>query len=245
MEHLRNMSKLGKFIAARLTPEGELGLHLTLGVLSLAGAVWLFGGIAEEVMGADKMTDVDAQVAQWFHAHATSGLTRFMLAVTYLHSSISIGVLSALLGTYFYMSNARYWLLSLVVAVPGGMLLNVLLKHIFTRSRPTFSNPILTLYTYSFPSGHTAAATLFYGIIASYLVCLTRDWGTRSAIVAGAVLMVLLVGMSRLYLGVHFLSDVLAAMVESCAWLSICITASSTLRRHRAAGRGQQQRGSA
>ena len=232
-------TRLGRFVAARLTPDGELGLHLTLGVLVLVLAVWIFGSIAEDVMAAEKITLLDVQVAQWLHAHATSAVTRFMLAVTHLHSGIGIGILSALLGTYFFLNQARYWLLALAISVPGGMLLNVLLKYTFTRARPSFANPILTLSTYSFPSGHTAAATLFYGIIAAYLVCLNRTWNARAAIMAGAVLMVLLVGLSRMVLGVHFLSDVLAAMAESCAWLAICITGVSTLRRRRAARSGQ------
>jgi membrane-associated phospholipid phosphatase len=113
--------------------------------------------------------------------------------------------------------------------------LNVLLKYTYMRARPSFDDAILTLATYSFPSGHTAAATLLYGIIAAYLVCLTPRFGLRGAIVAGAVLMVALVGASRVYLGVHYASDVLAAVVESCGWLAVCITASSTLRRRRSA----------
>jgi undecaprenyl-diphosphatase len=73
-----------------------------------------------------------------------------------------------------------------------------------------------------------------YGVIAAYLACLTPRFGVRAAIVAGAVLMVALVGASRVYLGVHYASDVLAAIFESCGWLAVCITASSTLRRRRA-----------
>jgi undecaprenyl-diphosphatase len=79
------------------------------------------------------------------------------------------------------------------------------------------------------------AATLFYGLLASYLV--TRGW--RWLPLAGAVLMVLLVACSRMYLGVHYLSDVLAAMAEGVAWLAICVTGVSTWRRRREAGKRQ------
>ena len=98
--------------------------------------------------------------------------------------------------------------------------------------------PILRLSTYSFPSGHTAAATLFYGIIAAYLVCRAQAWPVRAAVMLVAALLVLLVGASRIYLGVHFFSDTLAAVAESCGWLSVCLTAGATLRRRRP-GRGQ------
>lgn len=219
---------------ARLSPEGVLGLHLTIGVLLMVCGAWLFGSIAEDVVEADAITRLDLQVAQWLHVHATDAMTRVMLAVTHLHGVAGVSALGALLGLYFYHKTAYYWLMTLGAALPCGMLLNVLLKYTFQRARPSFDNPILTLTTYSFPSGHTAAATLFYGTLAAYLVCVTRAWGVRAAIMSVAVLMVALVGLSRMYLGVHYLSDVLAAIAGSSTWLIICITASSTLRRRRA-----------
>jgi membrane-associated phospholipid phosphatase len=225
---------VNKFVAARLSPEGELGLYLTIGIVLLLCAAWIFGSIAEDVVEADTIVRIDLAVAQWFHAHARAGVTQAMLAVTHLHGVAGVSALGLMLGLYFYLKKAYYWLLTLAVALPGGMLINVLLKYVFQRARPTFENPLLTLATYSFPSGHTAAAALFYGTLAAYLVCGTRSWRVRAAVMAAATLMVLLVGLSRIYLGVHYLSDVLAALAESCAWLTVCITASSALRRRRA-----------
>jgi undecaprenyl-diphosphatase len=92
---------------------------------------------------------------------------------------------------------------------------------------------LLTLSTYSFPSGHTAAATVFYGLLACYLLRRVQAWPARAAIAAACCLMVALVALSRMYLGVHYLSDVLAASAEGAAWLATCITAVSTLQRRR------------
>ena len=225
--------RLQKFIAARVSPEGELGLHLTFGVLVLALAAWAFGGIADEVREAGPILALDQAVAAWLHARTSAGLTRLALAWTNLHSLAGITLLSVLLGAYFYRRGARLWLLTLAVAVPGGLLLNVLLKYLFERARPVSHDAILSLSTYSFPSGHTAAATLFYGIIAAYVVCHTDRWPVRLAVSVLAALMVVLVGASRIYLGVHFFSDTLAAVAESCGWLTVCITAGATLRRRR------------
>jgi len=97
---------------------------------------------------------------------------------------------------------------------------------------------LLSLLTYSFPSGHTAAATVFYGLLACYLVRRVHAWRARVAIALAAAAMVVLVALSRMYLGAHYLSDVLAAAAEGAAWLAICITAVSTLHRRRLA-RGQ------
>ena len=227
--------RLQQFVAARLTPGEALGLHFTVGVAVMLFAVWVFGSIAEEVIEAEELVFIDDWIARWFNAHATPGFTQVMLVITHAHNTAGMLVLTTVLGIYFYIRKARYWLLALLVSVPGGMLLNVALKNIFQRARPSLDNPLLTLTTYSFPSGHTVAATLFYGLLAAYLVCLPGKWKYRFLIALGACVLVSLVGLSRMYLGVHYLSDVMAAVAVGCAWLAICITGVSTLRRRRAA----------
>jgi undecaprenyl-diphosphatase len=234
LEH-QIFNKFIRFIEARLSPGGEFGLHLTAGLALVAAAAAVFGDLAEDVMGKEAITVLDQQVAQWFHAHAFEPLTGFMLGVSLTHTGYGMAVLVAALGWYFWRVKARYWLLALLVSVPTGALLNVALKYHFQRVRPAFDEPLVTLMTYSFPSGHTSAATLFYGLLASYLVIARPQWHVRLGTVLGCCLMVLLVALSRVYLGAHFLSDVLAAMAESVAWLAVCITAISTLRRRREA----------
>jgi undecaprenyl-diphosphatase len=107
----------------------------------------------------------------------------------------------------------------------------MLLKSAYHRVRPSFDDPLLTLATYSFPSGHTAGTTLFYGFMAALLVSRVRAWRWRVATVMLAVLMIVLVGLSRMYLGVHYLSDVMAAAAISIAWLALCLTSVDELRR--------------
>jgi undecaprenyl-diphosphatase len=234
--------RLHRFVAARLSPEGMTGLHLTVGVVLMLAAAWLFGGIAEDVVNNEAITLLDVRIAQWFHVHASPTMTHFMFLVTDVHGMIGGPIMALALMAYFYFKREHYWLIAPIAGVPGGMLLNVLLKYVFHRSRPSFDDPLLTLPTYSFPSGHTANAALLYGLLACWLVMNHRSIGARVAIVAGAVLMVALVGTSRMYLGVHYLSDVLAASAEAACWLAICITAISTLRRRQAA-RGAKQPG--
>jgi undecaprenyl-diphosphatase len=94
---------------------------------------------------------------------------------------------------------------------------------------------MVTLNTYSFPSGHTAGATVFYGVLAAYLVSRRREPGLRVAIVAVAILAVVLVAISRMYLGAHYLSDVAAAAASSTAWLAVCLSSIHALVRHRMA----------
>ncbi|NRR28595.1 phosphatase PAP2 family protein [Oxalobacteraceae bacterium] len=227
-------ARLLRFVEARLSPSEELGLHLTVGLALLVLAAYAFHAIAVSVMGQAGIVQLDLQVAQWFHVHAFEPLTTAVLALTHLHSVAGVACLSALLGLYFWRRGEAYWLLALALSVSGGMVINVLLKYGFQRSRPVFEEPLLTLATYSFPSGHTAGAATLYGVLACYLVRTLRGWPAQALAAAAALLMVLLVATSRLYLGAHYLSDVLAALAESCAWLSICVTASATLRRRAA-----------
>lgn len=228
-----SLSRLQRFVAARLSPEGATGLHLTLGLALMLAAAWLFGSIAEEVFNGGKITLLDAALAQRLHRHASAGMTTFMLFVTHWHGVLSTCVMALLLAAYFHVRRATYWRLAVFAVVPGGMVLNVLLKNIFQRARPSFDDPLLALTTYSFPSGHTVNAVLLYGLLACWLVLRHRGTGMRALIIGGACAMVVLVGLSRMYLGVHYLSDVLAAAAEGCAWLAICMTAISTLRRRR------------
>jgi undecaprenyl-diphosphatase len=237
------LKKLHRFLAARFSPEAEMGLHFTIGVALILCAALAFGEIAEDVVEGDTITLIDVRLAHWFRLHATSGFTQLMLFITHWNGIVGASIMGALLALWFWYRKAHYWLVVVLVAVPGGMLLNVALKHAFRRARPTLEDPLLTLSTYSFPSGHTAAATVFYGLLACYLVRRVRGWPARTAVMAACVLMVVLVALSRMYLGVHYLSDVLAAAAEGAAWLAICVTAVSTLQRRRIArARGDERR---
>lgn len=223
------------FVAARFSPAEQFGLHLTVGIALMVMAAWIFGSIAEEVVEHEEITVIDTYLANWFHQHKHSIWTPIMLFITHWHGTIGILCMGFALCVVLAMRRAYYWLAAVLITVPGGMLLNVLLKYSFQRARPTFDEPLLTLATYSFPSGHAAGATLFYGVLAAYLVCLDVRWRTRALVALGACTMVLLVAFSRVYLGVHYLSDVLAGIAVGSAWTSICIAAMSTLRRRRAA----------
>lgn len=138
---------------------------------------------------------------------------------------------TVLFAAFLIRRDDWYWLRLLFFAVPGGMLLKVTVKEIVGRARPTFIDPIVVLTSYSFPSGHVAGTILFYGVLCAYLVSKIYTWPGRASVVVQSLVMVTLVALSRLYLGVHYLSDVLAAFVGGIAWLSICFTAMAGLRR--------------
>jgi len=229
----RRYAKQIAFLQARLSPEEYLGLHLTLGALVLIGSAWLFGGIAEEVLHNEPLTVFDLRVSEWLHAHRVVRLTSAMLIVTDLGSTVFVTIATVLVSLFLLWRRRRYELLTLLLAVPGGALLNVLLKSAFHRHRPSFNDPVVSFTGYSFPSGHTMAATVLYGALAVLVIRNVRGWRWRVLTILSAGLVILSVGSSRVYLGAHYLSDVLAAMIEGLAWLAITVTAVETLRRHK------------
>jgi len=222
------------FLQARLSPAGFLGLDLTIGAIILIGAVWMFGGIAEDVVTGDPLTVVDRDIAVWLHLHATPTLTDAMMFISLLASWPVVMGICLFMATYFAWKRSHYRLLALTLTIPVGMLLTVMLKFAFHRSRPTWDDPILAIETFGFPSGHAMAATLLYGFLAAFGVRKVQAWRWRVLAVLSAGMLVVLIGFSRLYLGVHYLSDVLAGMAAGAAWLALCLTVVGTLRQHRA-----------
>jgi membrane-associated phospholipid phosphatase len=199
------------------------GLVIT-GWLALFVAGVIFFSVAEGVATHEPIVILDGRIATWLHAHATIELAAFLYAITQVHSMIGLTVMSIVFAGVLWRMKERYWVLTLAVAVGGGMALNVLLKHFYERARPHFDDPWVTLSTYSFPSGHTAGATLFYGVLAAFLVSRFYDRRSRITVIAGAVIAIAMVALSRMYLGAHYLSDVVAATASSAAWLVLCLS---------------------
>lgn len=219
------------FVRARLSPRGYLGLQLTLGALVLLGASWVFGGITEDVLSDDPLALVDRLLADWFEAHSVPALTRAMLSISQVHNTIPVIIVVVALAVFLAWKRQWTWLVGLIIVAPGGMLLNAVTKEIIARPRPHLQDLAIALTSYSFPSGHVAAATLFYGFVALYLIAHIRPWRWRVMIALVAFLLIVMVAFSRVYLRLHYLSDVLAAMAESVAWLAFCLTAMNTFKR--------------
>jgi len=226
-------TELASWLKRRLAPGQYFGLQLTLGAAVFTAAAWIFGGIAYDVASGEPITSLDQEIARWFHAHEVAPLSSFMRAVSEFHTW-PIGLLVGAFFAYLAVRRQRRWAIFGCCAVGGGLALNTLLKLAFHRERPTLSGLSSALHTFSFPSGHTLAATLIYGVLAAYAVRKTHSREARAAIVACAIAMVALVAFSRIYLGVHYLSDVVAAVVEGVAWLALCYSAAETFMARRA-----------
>ncbi len=177
------------------------------------------------------LAGTDHGVATWFHAHLTRASVSVLRGFTEFGSSEWIGVVLFSLVLFFVWK--RWWpsLVTLIVAVPGGMLLNELVKVLVHRHRPFVDGPFVDWSGYSFASGHTIGATLLYGQLALFILPMMKGRRWQTLTVSSAVLLIALVGFSRIALGAHFLTDVLAAIFFGIIWLAFCLIAGKPMRR--------------
>ncbi|CAN5555445.1 phosphatase PAP2 family protein [soil metagenome] len=222
------------FLRRRLSPGEDFGLHLTIGVLVVILGCWGFSEIAEALGPNEELEVFDQHATQAVQHFASPGLTTAMRVVSYFGSIVVLTTFSVVVG--LLLASLRAWerLLGLALTMLGGSWLNVLLKHFFQRERPNWEDPLVTLHSFSFPSGHTMGSTMFYGFVALLLVYHYRRWSQRVVIVAVTGVVILAIGITRIYLGAHYLTDVVAAFVAGAAWLALCWSTTETLRRRRA-----------
>ena len=186
---------------------------------------------------ANPLSGPDQQVATWLHTHLAHPMVTMLYGLTEFGSGEWIGI--ALFCVILVLLWKRSWpaIAMLVVAVPGGMLLNELLKIAVHRDRPFFLDPFGHWSGYSFASGHTIGATLLYGQLAMLVVPALKSRHWRRVTISFTALLILLIGFSRIALGAHYLSDVLGGMFLGIVWLVLCLFAGRML--HQKIGQSQ------
>ena len=207
------------------------------GVGAAAVAATLFGVLAWNVQARAPLVDFDATASSWLAMHRHEALTTAMLAVSAAHTHVAVTIWSIAFAIVLARRREHYWLVTLGLAVAGGMAINAALKGVFERARPHMDDPLVLLHTFSFPSGHTAVATVFHGVLAAWLWYHLEGLVARTAVIFAAVAMVALVAFSRVYLGAHYPSDVVAAACSSTVWLVACLIGVHALVRRRMEGR--------
>lgn len=193
------------------------GLCLGIMVLSL----WAFGELAEEVLETE-MAAFNQAVLLSIHGHATPFWDQVALHVTQLGSILGIVVLGSLFGLWM-LSRRRYLdLAALLAALLGGGLLTYSLKTMFKQLRPDVFPQLVVERSFSFPSGHALLSFCLWGFLGVWLILENPRAGWRWAIAALCMAVAGLIALSRLYLGVHWPTDVTAGFLLACTWLSIC-----------------------
>jgi membrane-associated phospholipid phosphatase len=180
---------------------------------------------------ANPLAGTDHELASWFHERLTPAFVSILRAFTDFGSGEWIGLV--MFGLVLFFVWKRWWpsLVMLIVAVPGGMVLNEWMKVVVHRQRPFLDGPFVDWSGYSFASGHTIGATLLYGQLLLLVLPALKGRHWRLLSIFSAISLVAVVGFSRIALGAHFLTDVLAAVFFGIIWLTFCLFATKSMRR--------------
>ena len=196
--------------------KADVGLLLLAALLLAAAALFFFGWLAEEVLEGDAKR-FDDLVRTAVHSFASPALTRVMQGLSLLGSVASVAVLTLLAAFLFFYFHLHRAATFLVVIMVGAAILDLSLKHAFHRTRPI---PYFGMApaSYSFPSGHALGSLCFYSALAIILSA-RASHTIRIVIWTMATLLIAGIGLSRIYLGVHYPSDVLAGYSAAIFWV--------------------------
>ena len=219
------------FVARRLDPDARYGLRVTLFAVGFLLVAIPFGWLLNQVETDGSLVDLDTSGAASLHdwVHRTRFSIGALEAVTSLGAPPWLWVL-VIVGT-LVLARARLWrqAIFLVVTTALGGILSTLVKIAVNRPRPSVLDPIITAHGKSFPSGHAMSSTVVYGaLLLVFLPMVPRRW--RPTAIVSTVLLVALIGFSRLGLGVHYLSDVVGGFVLGLSWLAVSTAAFSIWR---------------
>lgn len=208
------------FLAARLDPGGALGLTLTVTLAALVAAAWAFSALSTSVLFDQDLARPDQATLTFMVAHRADWLTTVLRVVTLLGGGrilIPASVLVAALWRYRRADWSAAWLLGL--SYLGAYLLVDLTKRLTHRARPPAHLAVVHADGYAFPSGHATQSVAVWGAMAFLTASAVTTWPRRVAAWTLALLIAGLVGFSRLYLGVHWLSDIAAGWAVGALWL--------------------------
>jgi undecaprenyl-diphosphatase len=232
-----------EFLIRRFDRGGAYGLFFTVGLGVIAAAMWAFGALLQDVLAGKEIALFDRPIVIFFAEHRVSWVTTAMRAATLLGTAWFI--VSLVLGAGFILGvRAHSWrpFLLLGAAAGGAGLLDFIAKVVIARPRPPAVWMVGPVTGFSFPSGHSAEAAV-YGMLA-YLVartCSTSRGKVLAWALAGVVSIV--IGMSRVYLGVHWPTDVMGGWALAAMWLAMLLTGVHAIQaaRSRASGKGSSE----
>src|SRR5918998_3051078 len=215
---LKRNRKLLRWVSERLTVLAAVWLAAGLAVSVFV--VWAFFELADEALEGDSRT-FDRAVLLWIHDNFSGWWNEPMRLATALGYYYVVVPLLALAVFVFYRRGWRLSAVLLVVSTGGSVVLTTVLKGVFQRARPELFDSGYQASFYSFPSGHATVAVGFYGMLTVILAYRLRGVA-RWAVAACGVVVVLLIGFSRLYLGVHYPTDIVAGYLAALLWL-VCV----------------------
>lgn len=201
---------------------GAVGAFLVIGLGIIVGAALLFAGLAQ-LVASGATQRFDESVLLWLDQHANEELTVLALEITSLGSGAPVWMIVTVASVFLWVTRHRYSAALLWVAMLGAGIVNSALKMAFDRPRPELFEwraPYAGLS--SFPSGHSTTGMVVYATLAYLVVRLEPSRRLRRLTLGFTATIVVLIGITRLYLGVHYPSDVLGGFVVGLAWATVC-----------------------
>jgi membrane-associated phospholipid phosphatase len=204
-------------------PELPYYITILLAIVFFAGAMKGFIELTDQLV-ENQLGGFDELVTQWILQFRSDGLTAFFRFVTDLGDRYAYIIISFLLAAYFYYKHKTWtFILQTVSVLLLATFTNVLLKRVIHRERPSLEH-LVNVYTLSYPSGHAMGAMAFYGFLIYLCFQLKMNAGVRVLLTIVLALLIVSIGTSRIYLGVHYPSDVLAGFIGGFLWVTLCIT---------------------
>jgi undecaprenyl-diphosphatase len=209
-----------------------ISLSLLLGLAAAVGTIIFFGWLSDEVLDGETR-HFDAITREAVHQLASPAMTTAMRGISFLGSTLFLTIATTAVIIWFALRKwgreAKLFALTMV----GASLLNVSLKLAFKRSRPIPFFDLLPPESYSFPSGHALTSACFFGAFAAILSARIKSRRVRTVLWVLATTMFLLIGFSRIYLGVHHTTDVIAGFAAALIWILVVRFVEIQLRRRR------------
>jgi membrane-associated phospholipid phosphatase len=215
-----------KRLIAPLDPRAYLTIHIVLGLVACLLTAWIFAVLLDSVREKDVLVHRDEAVASWFHLNGTPFGNRIFVFISWIGSPVAMALLFAAVVLYLWRAKQRTLIVAWLLSYVGGTVLDAVVKDVVRRPRPEFAAKFLHFNSWSFPSGHSMGSLIGFAMLAYTIIRVRqiRSAPAQIGIWAGAFIMVALVGYSRLYLAVHYLSDVAAGYTLGVLWLAVCFT---------------------
>ena len=198
------------------------GVQLFVALAVIGLLLWAFAALAEEFSEQSRLAQLDRSVLDWLQLHGSERGERVFQVVSWLGAPVVLlidGVVAIVLAVRRRWQSFTLW----TIAIIGGAVLDEILKLSFRRARPDVASEFISSGSWSFPSGHAMNSLVTYAMLAYVLREFVASARARLVISVAAALLIVAIGFSRLYLGVHYLSDVTAGYLAGGAWVLACI----------------------
>jgi undecaprenyl-diphosphatase len=222
------------------TTEERFKNYLPVAAIAIAGVLFTawagdaFIDLAEKVHGNNaSLQKLDASIHDWAVRERSTGATTFFTIMTIIGGPAGLAVLLTIIGIVLAVRRRWRWLIYLAVSAGGGSILNLELKRYFARARPVAAEMLRRANGYSFPSGHAMGSAVAFGALSYLAFRAIKNWPAKTAVIAFFYTLVAAIALSRVYLGVHWISDVLAGVTVGTVWVTTTTVAYETVRRIR------------